>query len=308
MPKTLCVTILAISLLSCGDSKNNNADGGGGSDSAVGPGALSGQQLMEACVRASACRVKTYPALANCVDAYHNLFRPQGLAPIWDKIYRCVNAAGGDCKAIEKCFDYRGTCDSSYKASCEGKRAVSCDLIDGKVYGVNCADANLDCAVKKGSTFEASCTPGECYSSLGNLCKGDSYWKCNLGLIEIDDCSLRGMKCVKDQNVEGCQGNQSQTCKANEFSAYCNDAVAVTCELGRKNHQDCTKMADVATSCNAGSCAVGGSECDHTKNRCQGSQLEACIDGRWRLFDCQKLGLEPCKDSGTHINCAPPSL
>jgi hypothetical protein len=49
---------------------------------------------------------------------------------------------------------------------------------------------------------------------------------------------------------------------------------------------------------------VAGSECDHSLNRCSGDRLEACIDGRWKAYDCGALGLGGCKSAGTKgANC-----
>ena len=156
-----------------GGNGNGNGDGGAGLDQSA-SGALTMEQLISGCLRASACGVKTYPYLGNCLDAYLDLFRSQGLAPIYDQIYACVNTAKGDCDAVTKCFRRGAACDKDSKASCDGTVAISCDLIDQRFYGVDCSHAGLKCAVPSGNKSSAACTPGTYNNSFQNKCATSS--------------------------------------------------------------------------------------------------------------------------------------
>ena len=303
------VLMLALALSGCG-SDGARSDGSADGTPAFDGGApsLPLAELASGCIRASACGVKTYPTLANCIDAYFDLHRSQGLGQIYDKIYRCVNAAAGDCAKTKVCFDQRGPCDSSYKASCDGKTAVSCDLIDQRVYALDCALAGMECLIRSGQTTSASCTPGVCYSTFGTVCQGSRLITCVSGVSESEDCAVDGLAChSKTPTSAVCVGEQSTTCSAKTFSPSCAGSTAVTCVEGRVHRDDCTRYKMRHTRCEAAACVVAGSACDYALNRCAGAELEACLDGAWQRFDCLKLGLGACKPSGSAANCDKPS-
>jgi hypothetical protein len=265
-------------------------------------------KLLEACVRASACGVKTYPILGNCVEAYFTLYLQQGISQVHDQIYSCVNDAGGDCAAIATCFGQRGDCDNTFQATCEGTVAVSCDLIAQRIYAVDCAGGGLECQVKKGGGATASCTPGICYSTFGNSCQGDRLLTCTDGVTDIHDCAAEGLICGSTYDKgAACIGETKEKCKASEFTPRCEGNVRITCVEGWEHREDCAGREMIASRCSGGDCAVSGTECDHALNRCAGVRLEACLDGRWVQFDCAKLGLGPCQVQGNAGNCTPPA-
>lgn len=303
---SLLPTLLLAAACSDDDDSSGGSDGGAADAAVSGP--LTSQELLQGCVRASACRAQRYAAVANCVDAYFDLYVPAGTRAMWDKIYRCVNAARGDCKKVTACFGGRGACDNTYKAKCEGKVAVTCDLIDSKAYAFDCADANLECAVKKTSTFAAACTPGSCFSSLGPSCKGEVLLTCNDGVLEHTDCAAKGMVCVAGSKTTACVGASGTSCDPKTFTASCDGTKAKTCEGRREHVVDCAKKTLQKTSCKGGSCVVSGSECDYSLNQCDGRKVKACIDGKWMTFDCDAMGLGGCKTTGNASNCYDPAL
>lgn len=312
--KTILLTLLVCSLIAptafvgCSDNDADKdagvSDGGGGGDG--GGGALGGQELLNACVTASACRIKAYPTLASCVDAYYTLYLNQGLGKMWDAIYRCVNNAGGDCTKVATCFGRRGTCDNTYQAACEGDVAVGCDLIDRRVYAVNCAAAGQTCHVRSDQKFSAICTPGKnCFMSS---CEQDKLFSCGNGYLELRDCATEGLVCSSGKGSFNCVGNTSEKCKSGSYSPSCSGSVASECVGGLVAKIDCSKRTLRATKCSAGACVVAGSECDHSKNQCVGDNLKACIDGSWQTFDCAKLSLGKCRSYNNASNCSDPSL
>ncbi len=302
------VILLALAAACAEDSDPGAQDGGRKGDGGSASGALTVDELAAACIASTACRMLTYPKVSSCLENYYTLMEPQRLTGVWDKIYRCVNAAAGDCKAVEACYDLRGDCDKDYRASCSGATAVTCDLISGKAYAVDCSDAQMDCAVKPGYASQAVCTPGTCQTSLGNVCQQDVFINCVSGVSEAYDCGLFGMSCDVAKNSDGCLGESSQWCEARKFSPRCDGEKAVSCVGGREHAEDCSKRTLRDSKCSGGYCVARGAACSGEMNRCSGKLLEACLDGVWKTFDCEQLGLKPCADKGTYAICEPPDL
>ena len=321
MKRTGVVIVVALFMLAgpgCSDdsSSNTGGDGGVGADQG-GAGTLSMDQLLKGCIRASACGIKTYPYLGNCIDAYLTLYRSQGLAPAYDSIYTCVNTAKGDCDAVAKCFRRGVACDKDSKATCDGTVANSCDLIDRRLYGIDCALAGLKCGLPSGAGQQSSaiCTTGPCDSSFKTKCDGTKLLSCTYGVTEVTECALQNMSCGyygwKNKSY-ACEGGTTDKCSTYgkwTFKSVCEGNVLVTCQHGKKHRQDCSKLVHQKTSCNAGSCVPAGKECSSNMNRCAGAKLESCLDGKWKQFDCAALGLGDCKPGGTvGANCSRKSI
>ena len=307
--------LLTVAIWGCGGGSSDDGDGGAATDgSSVGSAALSTDELVNACLRASACEIMTYPSLYNCVESYNNLYLPQGLGPIYNKLYRCVNLAAGDCAAIGKCFKWGAACDKDYKASCKGTVAASCDLIGGRVYELDCADAKLKCMLKSDTSSSATayCSPGSCQTGFQDKCEGKRELSCSGNVLEMRDCQVLGMNCGyggwKKTYKNGCQGETGDKCFVfgkDVFKDKCEGSVAISCHLSRQHREDCTKHKMLYTACKDGQCVAAGSQCDRALNRCSGQQLEACLDGTWQKFDCAKLGFGPCKKASTYgANCS----
>lgn len=308
-----CALVAAlICFQGCSDDTSAKQDAsvdGASSDAGTTSGPLTIDELINACIRATSCRMLPYPKVHSCVDNYFDLLQVQNVSAVWNKLYRCVNLAKGDCGAIEKCYDYRGSCDNSYKASCSGTTAITCDLISGRAYALDCAAAKMDCAVKKNYPSQAVCTPGTCVSSMGNVCNGTVLINCVSGISEAYNCGLFGMTCEMNNFVKGCRGEKTNTnCSPKKFSASCSSNTAVTCVGNQEHHEDCTKKINRKTKCSGGACVEAGTECSGNMNRCKGKLLEACLNGKWKTFDCEKLGLDPCINKGTYAICEPPDL
>ena len=51
----------------------------------------------------------------------------------------------------------------------------------------------------------------------------------------------------------------------------------------------------VTASCEDGSCTNTGQACSSAPlNRCSGQKLQACLQGKWVLFNCVKMGMQAC--------------
>lgn len=314
------VTVLwlaAVLALSGGCSGgDSDTDGGGGGDAGQGDGgggqALTLDELVDACIRASACGIQTYPSLRNCIAAYQNLYRSLGTAPIYDQLYACVNRARGDCTAVATCFGMGGPCDQSYKAACKGTVAVTCDLISKRVFELDCGDAGLICAIKSGQTAQASCARATCDASFKDTCDGTTALSCSAGVVEQRKCGLEGQVCgdVGGKTVRyGCKGTswKCTTTGRFPFEPLCDKGKAVTCVGGKEDEDDCAEHKLLNTACSQGQCVAAGSECSGV-NECSGSSLRACLDGSWKTYDCAALGLGPCKAAATAgANCSDPA-
>jgi hypothetical protein len=266
----------------------------GGKDS----GGASHEELVLGCLRSTACGVRPYPRIANCVDAYYNLHVTLGVGPVYDAIYRCANAARGDCEKIFACYGANraaGRCDTTFAARCDGDTAVSCDTLAGRVLSYDCSAAKLGCMVKAGGSFEATCTTGAC--SGGAICDAGRALGCRDGMAEVEDCPAQGLACSEGR----CVGESSESC-AQPFSASCEGNTAVTCVNGRVHRADCGSRP-VDRRCEAGTCTRSGVECSDDFDRCQGPALQTCIDGGWQTYDCASLGLGPCQAATNGAAC-----
>ena len=207
---------------------------------------------------------------------------------------------------MAKCFQRGAACDNTYKAKCNGKVAVTCDLQDKRVYQLDCSHAGMECGVKKGYAFSAVCTPGTCYSASGETCNGSLLYTCVAGLIEVRDCAATGKGCGSTHKVNAaCIGNQKEKCTYEYFVPSCKKTtIATDCINGFEHYVDCAKNSYLATKCKEGLCVVAGSDCTAgAVNRCSGKQLEACLDGTWKKFDCAKLGLGDCVSTTNSAQC-----
>ncbi|PID39293.1 MAG: hypothetical protein CSA24_00140 [Deltaproteobacteria bacterium] len=284
----------------------------GGADAAPAPALLAPKELLDACVRASACKIKQYPSISDCLSAYYELYVDRGQTLIYDKIFRCVNEAT-DCDGIAACYGRRQTCDKSTAGTCEGDVAVSCDLLDNRIYTLNCADANLSCRTRVGG--DAVCVAGDCAAGFETKCVDGVQQTCGGNTIEIEDCASRGLLCGKVWYLEPqCRGETEIKC-TEEFKPRCEGNKAVSCVAFREHVEDCSKRTYRETQCVNGACKAKGTGCTLGEvNRCKGDKLEACLDGEWLEIDCGAMGLGVCKvNSATGggqgakgANCTPP--
>ena len=181
-------------------------------------GANNVNALVHACVKSSACGVRSYPRISDCVNDYKTRVLSKGLGPVYASIYRCTRDATS-CDQVKACYGEVGSCSSSDKAMCYKGKAMYCDLIDNATYTYDCQAAGLTCKVDASDPFTATCVGGN--------------------------------------------GNQ-------------------------------TPLPEAA-SCGDGTCTKTGQACSSAPlNRCAGQKLQACLQGKWVLFNCEKMGLQPC--------------
>jgi hypothetical protein len=285
------------------------APGCGKDEQPPGPsGPLSFAELVAGCIASSSCGVRAYPRVSNCLEAYFTLHRPFGLGPIYESIYRCVNAAKGDCDAVFACYGTHqaaGRCDTTFKAHCEGERAFSCDTLSGRVFVYDCALAGLTCQVRASQSFDAKCGTASCDASFARRCEGTRLLSCADGVVEVADCGALGERCGESSGGPACIGSTDEECQAGKFTARCDGAVAVTCVGGRVHRSDCTGQP-LAGRCQAGACVPAGSACQDEFDRCAGDALEICLDGSWQSQDCAAAGFGACRTLANGAACSTP--
>jgi hypothetical protein len=164
------VLVITVALAACGGSIDDDPQpppNAGGvtpgaqvapppSQSAAAP--LPADNLVYACIRSTACGVKPYPRVSNCVAYYTDMLVTLGKAPLYDTIYGCANEAK-NCGALKQCFGVTDVCSSSYQATCQGGKAVFCDLLDKTTFAYDCEAVGMKCAVDSHYSFAAKCVP-----------------------------------------------------------------------------------------------------------------------------------------------------
>jgi hypothetical protein len=263
---------------------------------------VNAEQLTRACVLTSACEIQSRPRVSNCLDEWNRLLGI-GMAPIYGEIFRCVLRSQGNCAAVQSCFGAISDCTSSdFTAYCKANVAYTCDLLDKRVYTLDCSHAGLKCQVDKANPFAASCG---CDGAFQRRCDGNVAVSCQGGQAIGVDCAARGMVC----NEGACQFGQSpQSCDPRTFAAKCEGATALQCQKadGKGEHYvarvDCAQQTTLRR-CEAGSCVRTDTACGDDFNRCTArGDMEACIDGSWKTFACTQMGLSDCfvKALGVH--------
>ncbi|MBW2734869.1 MAG: hypothetical protein JRH20_20995 [Deltaproteobacteria bacterium] len=257
------------------------------------PSLIEREALTRACVSSAACGVQQRPSVEVCVDFYFNVQVPSGLGRTTSELYRCVLEAQGDCERVRGCFGPDESCDQSYQGHCEGARAFSCDLLDKRVYGVDCGRSGLSCSEGIHS-FAAECRCDDDFAR----CEGGWALRCSGGQVQSEHCAAEGKgceegRCVAPSNAPACEPK----------SARCEGDTLLRCDGQIELHVNCSALP-IPHSCHEGSCVPRNDECDDDFNRCAAERaLEACLLGRWERFDCGALGFESCLVQPYGANC-----
>jgi hypothetical protein len=305
-PVIITAASAALFLVACG-SGGGNQDGG--APDTMAQVTLSYQELMDACVRLSACDVQRQPRVGDCIDNYYLVLDQNGQRGLYSYLYSRVNEAKGDCGKVREVMgfhrrpdDPKLKCESStYKVRCEGNVAYTCDLIRGREQRLDCTPGGLKCGIKDtgSGSKDAFCGGGNCDGkTFKSYCANNKHYRCNGGGIEINDCGAQGQQC-RDPGA-GCEGT-GVSCKAENDSCIGN--IVKRCQNGYRWDADCTKMPGGRQVCDSaqGKCFGKGTQCSSSNsktwfNYCEGDNLVACIDGFKTLFDCKKLGMLGCKE------------
>lgn len=165
--------------------------------------------VVVGCIKSTACNVRAYPRVSDCVDGYRNLLVPAGAGPLYDAIYRCV-ADADDCAAVRACHGVGQSCDSSFKASCAGGKALLCDLLDDTTFTHDCAAHGLECKIKSagGLSFDAACEGDSKDGAPGAV-------ECGGGV-----CQQTGKPCTTGNEFDRCDGDRLESCLDDQWVSF----------------------------------------------------------------------------------------
>jgi len=185
-------------VVGCGGSSKKTGDGTGSTTK------YTRQSVIDACVRMHSCGIFQLTHVHNCIKNYESReVVPSGQAALYKVLHTCVNGAKGDCKAIRECFGNKASdqeCDSKYVGGCDGQVRRFCDLLDKRVYRIDCSVGSLKCGVdKKGEPF---CGAGACSTPKQKECrdKDTRFVYCMGQGLAIEQCDWIGLKCGLDRD------------------------------------------------------------------------------------------------------------
>jgi hypothetical protein len=301
---TLCLVAALLFPVGCG-SEDKEPDAGLVADARVAPN-LTHDQLIDACIRISACEVDRKPKLEDCLD---NLERVSGLGQrdLYWTMLDCVNKGKGDCKIIRECMGFAGRPKkcvlSSFTPRCEGDVAYNCDqrVTGDWEQGLDCSLGGLTCIVKKtGTTVGAVCGAGKCDTKYKANCTNKKLYKCVGGSIEINDCPSQQLQC-RDPKVGSCEGTGRSCAK---ITPYCKGSILHSCIYDFESEIDCSKaLGSKRCDSNTEACVGTGTECGATQSffdDCNGDDhFVVCIDRKRRQISCKTLGFLKCEKAKT---------
>ena len=201
LPLALGGALAAVVCCSGGSSGDGDGD--------TGEPAYTRQSMINACVRMHSCGIFQLTHVHNCVVNYESReVVPTGKKALYRGLHTCVNKAKGDCTAIRQCFGARAgdpECDSKYTAACDGDVRRFCDLLDRRIYRVDCSKGSLKCGLdQKGSPF---CGAGPCKDPKQRECrdKETRFVYCQGQGLAVEQCDWIGLKCGYDRDKQlGC--------------------------------------------------------------------------------------------------------
>jgi len=187
------------------------------------------RSAVRACIRSTACGVKSYPRISNCTDDLRTVLN-EAMATVLDSIYFCVNHARS-CKAVKECYGVIGPCEQSFVASCTDNTAVTCDLIDKLVYRYDCGAAKSTCKVDPKYTFAATCMgTSDTLPELEANCEDRA---CTFG----DAC--------KSDALNQCDGDRLKVCIKGRWVSYdCGALFLSPCKMSKNGWGSCSVRDD----------------------------------------------------------------
>lgn len=304
--KRLSFLFAAIFLLSaCSDSGKKKSANNTNNNQLLGYG-----EILNACLVRDACDVMPVGYISDCVKAHYNQAALENQQAIWNQIYRCVLAAGGNCTEVKKCFgngSLPSTCDpQTEKGRCEGDVRYWCDSFTRQMYAMNCREAGMTCVVS--TEGYPQCSLGSCTDDTYNaMCDGDIQRVCANGYINTIDCTALALPCIMLQVDESvfrpyCMQDGPQ-CKPDEYEGVCEGSIQVDCNrMGVVQHVDCSQLPGEKTcvmTVNGPSCNAAGTECSEGEEGCLDDYTaRVCLDGTVYTVNCQDLGFTRCTGRG----------
>ncbi len=258
---------------------------------------------MRGCLISDACGVFSYSYLQHCVDTrYDGAFRASQAA-IWAHVFDCVEGAAGDCDQVRRCYGGGGQpphCSDVTDGFCDGDVQVTCDVIDGRLYRLDCGLAAQQCSMATLPSGDQVpvCGYGPCdQEDDGATCRGNLKLLCDSGYVGVRDCSQDGKLCVGGDCVDA-----GSVCASRPL---CDGQVLQTCENGAKKLTDCAALpGQVACDDQVGACVAVDSLCQDGQETCSGTVARLCHNGIWMDVDCRDLGFAGCVAENGGVHCS----
>lgn len=297
----VCLLLAWVFVAACGgDSKKTDVDAAIDAPTvdAPAPPVIDLDTKLRACAVAGACGLVA--DINQCVfllDAYATPERIQCLA----------SSSTTDCAAARACFGYRVTAD----ATCTP--GSSC--LDGDTYTrcVNGFRSEQDCPASMYQLGDACITNGRsdcggaaCANSGEATCNGSVSISCDSGITEVTDCADRGLICNSATGL--CAGTAAGSCTPGTASTCEGDTIVKCDAAGVSRRQDCSVMGRTCVMGSSDKICGYGNACNASTElpTCNGTTLNACIDGVRKSFDCTTIGATRCTGSGTRdARCLP---
>ena len=273
--------------------------------------------VLDACLIAVSCGRDAgwYQSdVGYCLDMFSRLgwsFMSPGYLPdptLAARILACAAEAGSECEAFRACYggDWVSLHRCREGAYCDGNSLTAGP--DGPSF--DCGVLGATCADLWSGAQRACCNAEPCPQSSGFECEGTVATACGgWGEHVAFDCGESGRTCQSDPE-QPCLGT-GQVCDVETSTVSCSGSVATYCSGGKLATLDCAATG-YRTACNLGAvwyadvCTTKGMECGAWGNdsgACNGTVLEACIDGELAGVDCASVGFSGCDDSGEVTRC-----
>jgi hypothetical protein len=199
--------IVVVALSACSDDENGGGSTPPDTDAAKQTD-YTRESILEACVRMHSCGVERLTRVSDCMKRYEDILLMTGQAELAKTLHLCVNQAGGDCKAVLKCFGSEPTdpdCDNTYAAGCDGDVRRYCDLGDKRIYRVDCSAGGLICALDdQGRPY---CAGDKCVTPGEVKCAGTRKLACLGTGMQIEQCDVIQLTCgINRDGVNDCIG------------------------------------------------------------------------------------------------------
>jgi hypothetical protein len=258
-------------------------------------------ELVRACVRLAACRPIASAALSATACAQFDAAARAALAPSLVEAMACAARAAGDCQRLLACFAGPAQavpCPETARPFCLTATSHWQCLV-GVPLVSDCSREDLAC-VPDGPSTTSACGEGACDAqAFVPRCAGDDLVSCPSGAAVRRACPS-GTRCDPNGGAARCVGT-GPPC-APETAPRCEGTDLVTCVAGAEARTACAgpddaRVCAVPPGATFAACVGSFGECSGATflDRCNGTRLEYCQDGRVRGLDCQSLGYLGCQ-------------
>jgi hypothetical protein len=242
-----------------------------------------------------------YGSGADCVDYFEIATTSPGVLDVYTQTaFNCAVGAT-DCAHYLACATGGREAQScnGQNSYCDGSSFVRCDAARmHPVFAFDCSNAMpaQGCVVGDGLAQCGSVTP--CTNALPTCsASGGVITTCFGGQQAQAACDwlYPGTTCNAD--VFACV--QGSGCKPGSFGMCgLHDALFTCSARGELITIDCASVFDgqclIPAMSMSARCVTNVHECIPGERRCNGSQVDVCVNGRFHAFDCTSIGLTSC--------------